>query len=184
MDFSKAAVRGEESRRGLQVSCCDANVGYNVWQNHCWDDRKKRASAIWAEHKSGLSPMQMPAFAAGENEKSHSGAAVAWGDCPVIWATQRQSTVALSTAEAELHASIEGATMIQSCTPGWDKGGVTAKSAVYRFCINMFNSSISCWKLQDEAPTDSGRGCKVSCGPWIFVDCTPSGRVYASRPAN
>ena len=56
-------------------------------------------------------------FAAGENEKSHSGAVVVWGDCPVMWATQRQSTVALSTAEAELHASIEGATMIQSCTP-------------------------------------------------------------------
>ena len=54
-------------------------------------------------------------FAAGENEKSHSGAVVVWGDCPVMWATQRQSTVALSTAEAELHASIEGATMIQSC---------------------------------------------------------------------
>ena len=56
-------------------------------------------------------------FAAGENEKSHSGAVVVWRDNPVIWATQRQSTVALSTAEAELHASTEGATMIQSCTP-------------------------------------------------------------------
>ena len=26
-------------------------------------------------------------FAAGENEKSHSGAVVVWGDCPVMWAT-------------------------------------------------------------------------------------------------
>ena len=116
-------------------------------------------------------------FVAGENEKSHSGAVVVWGDCPVMWATQRQSTVALSTAEAESHASFEGATMIQSCTPTIASlvGTVAAKGSVYRFCINMFNYSISRWKLEDKASTDSSRGCKVSGGPWIHGDCAPSG---------
>ena len=60
-------------------------------------------------------------FAAGceseETAKSHSGAVVVWADSPVMWMTQRQTTVALSTAEAELNAALEGTTMLQSVAP-------------------------------------------------------------------
>ena len=55
-------------------------------------------------------------FAAG-CERSHSGAVLVWADSPVMWMTQRQTTVALSTAEAELNAALEGTTMLQSCAP-------------------------------------------------------------------
>ena len=62
---------------------------------------------------------------------------VVWGDCPVMWATQRQSTVALSTAEAELHASIEGATMIQSCTPIIAALVGTGEESLQKCCIQI-----------------------------------------------
>ncbi|CAE7765938.1 RE2 [Symbiodinium sp. CCMP2592] len=60
-------------------------------------------------------------FAAGcegeETARSHSGAVVVWADSPVMWMTQRQTTIALSTAEAELNAALEGTTMLQSVAP-------------------------------------------------------------------
>ncbi|CAE7283226.1 RE2 [Symbiodinium sp. CCMP2592] len=60
-------------------------------------------------------------FAAGcegeETARSHSGAVVVWADSPVMWMTQRQTTIVLSTAEAELNAAQEGTTMLQSVAP-------------------------------------------------------------------
>ncbi|CAE6959946.1 GIP, partial [Symbiodinium sp. KB8] len=60
-------------------------------------------------------------FAAGcesdETARSHSGAVVVLADSPVMWMTQRQTTVALSTAEAELNAALEGTTVLQSVAP-------------------------------------------------------------------
>ena len=67
-----------------------------------------------------------------------------------MWATQRQSTVALSTIETELHTSIEGATMIQSCTPILASlvgiGEESLQKVLYiLISINLFNYSIPRW---------------------------------------
>ncbi|OLQ14296.1 Retrovirus-related Pol polyprotein from transposon TNT 1-94 [Symbiodinium microadriaticum] len=40
--------------------------------------------------------------------KSHSGFLVMWGNTPIVWRSARQATVALSTAESELNAILEG----------------------------------------------------------------------------
>ena len=40
--------------------------------------------------------------------KSHSGFLVMWGATPIVWRSARQATVALSTAESELIAILEG----------------------------------------------------------------------------
>ncbi|CAE7035334.1 unnamed protein product [Symbiodinium sp. CCMP2592] len=44
-----------------------------------------------------------------ESAKSHTGWMVVWGKNPIAWRSARQSTIALSTAEAELTAILEGA---------------------------------------------------------------------------
>ena len=49
-----------------------------------------------------------------EGEKSHSGAVVFWANCPVAWKSGRQSLVTTSSAETELLAASEGATLTYS----------------------------------------------------------------------
>ncbi|CAE7373607.1 GIP [Symbiodinium sp. CCMP2592] len=44
-----------------------------------------------------------------ESERSHTGWLVVWGKNPIAWRSSRQPTIALSTAEAELTAILEGA---------------------------------------------------------------------------
>ncbi|CAE6952631.1 Papst2 [Symbiodinium sp. CCMP2592] len=44
-----------------------------------------------------------------ESERSHTGWLVVWGNNPIAWRSSRQPTIALSTAEAELTAILEGA---------------------------------------------------------------------------
>ena len=44
-----------------------------------------------------------------DSAKSHTGWLITWGSNPIAWRSSRQSTVALSTAEAELTAILEGA---------------------------------------------------------------------------
>ena len=44
-----------------------------------------------------------------DSAKSHTGWVIMWGDNPIAWRSSRQGTVALSTAEAELTAILEGA---------------------------------------------------------------------------
>ena len=47
-------------------------------------------------------------------ERSHSGAVVFWANCPVAWKSGRQSLVTTSSAETELLAASEGATLTYS----------------------------------------------------------------------
>ena len=49
-----------------------------------------------------------------EGEKSHSGAVVFWAGSPVAWKSGRQSLVTTSSAETELLAASEGATLTYS----------------------------------------------------------------------
>ncbi|CAE7537762.1 GIP, partial [Symbiodinium microadriaticum] len=49
-----------------------------------------------------------------EGERSHSGAVVFWANCPVAWKSGRQSLVTTSSAETELLAASEGATLTYS----------------------------------------------------------------------
>ena len=61
-----------------------------------------------------------------EGGKSHTGWLVTVGSVPVAWRSSRQSVVTLSTAEAELAASVEGALALMSveallCDLGFDK---------------------------------------------------------------
>ena len=44
-----------------------------------------------------------------ESSRSHTGWMITWGPNPIAWRSSRQSTIALSTAEAELSAILEGA---------------------------------------------------------------------------
>ncbi|CAE7307947.1 RE1, partial [Symbiodinium microadriaticum] len=54
-----------------------------------------------------------------EGARSHTGWLIAAGDAPLSWRSSRQSTVTLSTAEAELVASVEGALALCSLYALW-----------------------------------------------------------------
>ena len=62
-----------------------------------------RAIASWSD--SSFAP---------EGGRSHSGWIITLGSAPVMWRSSRQSVVTLSTAEAELAASVEGALALAS----------------------------------------------------------------------
>ena len=67
-----------------------------------------------------------------EGGKSHSGWIVTAGSAPVMWRSSRQSVVTLSTAEAELASSVEGALALLSIRALFDDVGVRINKGVLK----------------------------------------------------
>ena len=113
---SLPALCGKESKRGLPLPESHFCVGHQEAKLDptslgCDSQLRLKRSIYILDAFSDVS------FTAGTVSRSHSGAVVSWGGAPITWTMQRQSTIAMSTAEAELNAALEGAVMLQSCSP-------------------------------------------------------------------
>eukprot|EP00439_Symbiodinium_sp_Y106_P079760 s160_g18.t1 len=67
-----------------------------------------------------------------EGSKSHSGWVVTAGSAPIMWRSSRQPVVTLSTAEAELASSVEGALALLSMRALFDDIGVKIDKGILK----------------------------------------------------
>ena len=106
----------QRSRPDISYSCCllstlstrapqrVIDIAYKVMRYL----NKTSAYALKVKAEDNAIRLFPDAAFAPSGAKSHSGFLVMWGNTPIVWRSARQATVALSTAESELNAILEG----------------------------------------------------------------------------
>ena len=82
-----------------------------------------------------------------EGERSHGGAVVFWAGSPVAWKSSRQSLVTASSAETELLAASEGATLTYSIDAMLSDVGVYSESRELRV-ITLASEEGGSWRTR------------------------------------
>eukprot|EP00439_Symbiodinium_sp_Y106_P002213 s9198_g1.t1 len=75
------------------------------------------------------------------NQKSQTGVVATFGGAAVAWLSTRQSVVSLSTAEAELHSTIDGITLLHVLGP------IIAELLEMPVRKLVYNDNVSCVTL-------------------------------------
>ena len=106
----------ERSRPDISYSCCllstlstrapqrVVDIAYKVMRYL----NKTNSYALKVKADDNTIRLYPDAAFAPSGTRSHSGFLAMWGNTPIVWRSARQATVALSTAESELNAILEG----------------------------------------------------------------------------
>ncbi|CAE7429771.1 GIP [Symbiodinium necroappetens] len=86
------------------------------------------------------------------NQKSQTGVVATFGGAAVVWLSTRQSVVSLSTAESELHSTIDGITLLHVLGPIIaELLEVPVRKLVYNdnvSCVTLFSAPSGAWRTR------------------------------------
>ena len=147
--FPAYAVACSETLLKYLRRTCDFGLRFDPVENEAMFGESDQ---LGAPRQLALLEIFADASFAPSNQKSQTGVIATFGGAAVAWLSTRQSVVSLSTAEAELHSTIDGITLLHVLGPIIaELLEMPVRKLVYNdnvSCVTLFTAPSGAWRTR------------------------------------